>query len=285
MSLARLDPILSGTISARPLALVRMLLALAALVAGLEIWVKALHVFAPDVLHAPLVAALPRLPVVMVPAFVGAWSILAILLLLGMWSRVASATLCAACGYVLLVDQQLYSNHVYLLANLLLLLTLTDSGACWSMDARRTGTRARVAAWPAWLIKLQVSVVYGSAALAKINSVYLSGVVVGEHFSYAPTWLLPPAMFVAVLPLLAILSIGMELFLAIALWSARWRCVALLVGSGLHGFIVIGGASTPFAALQLANFALISMAPYLLFFWPHLPKVPYTARSAHPQKG
>jgi hypothetical protein len=285
MSLARVDAVLDSTMSAHPLALFRMALALCAWVFGIEVWAMGLHVLASDTLAVPFTSWLPCLPLALLPAFVGAWSILASMLLVGMWSRVASAMLGAMNGYVLLVDQQLYSNHQYLLTLLLLLLALTDSGACWGIDARRVRARAIVRAWPVFLIKLQISVVYGFAALSKINAVYLSGVVIKEHFMYAPAWFTPPWVLSVTLPLLAVLSIGMEWFLAVALWSARWRWLALVCGVGLHGFIVLGGASTPFAALQLANFALITMAPYVFFFWPHLPKVPRTPHSAHPQKG
>lgn len=274
MSLARVDAVLDSVTSARPLALVRMLLALGALVFAIEVWVMGLHVLVPGTLAVPFMSWLPRLPLVLLPVFVGTWSILAIMLLIGMLSRTASATLGAMSGYMLLLDQQLYSNHQYLLTLLLLLLALSDSGACWGIDARRVGERAVVRAWPVFLIKLQVSVVYGFAALSKINAVYLSGAVVKAHFMYAPAWFTPPWALSAALPLLAALSIGTELFLSIALWNARCRWVALWSGVGLHGFIVIGGASTPFAVLQLANFALIIMAPYLLFFRPRLPKVP-----------
>lgn len=285
MSLARVDAMLDSTTSARPLALVRMALALAALLTAVEVWVKGLHVLAPSLLAIPFVIELPRLPLALVPIFVGTWITIAILLLLGMWSRVASAMLCSACGYTLLMDQQLYSNHQYLLTLLLLLLVFSNSGACWGIDARRVGARARVAAWPVWLIKLQVSVVYGFAALSKMNAVYLSGVVIETQFIHPPAWLVPPTQLSLMFPLLAVLSIGMELFLAVALWSARWRYGALLVGIGLHGFIVVAGASTPFAALEFTNFALISLAPYILFFWPLSAKSPLRCPISSIKKG
>lgn len=167
-------------------------------------------------------------------------------------------------SYSLLVKQQLYNNHLYLLATLLLL-TLADSGACWSLDARRRGMRSYLAAWPASLLKWQVSVVYGFAALAKINTVYLSGAVSKSQFALAPAWFMPTQTLDALFPLLAVLSIVMEGFLAGGLWRVRWRYVALLVGVALHGFGVVAGSSTPFTALELGNFALITMAPYVLF--------------------
>mgnify|MGYP006199594577 CR=1 FL=1 len=82
---------------------------------------------------------------------------------------------------VLFSDQQLYSNHLYLMVIVVGLLTAGDGGAALSLDAMRRGARETVPTWPMWLLRVQVSIVYGSAALSKVNLTYLSGSVVASY--------------------------------------------------------------------------------------------------------
>jgi hypothetical protein len=62
-------------------------------------------------------------------------------------------------------------------------------------------------------------------------------------------------------------SILTELFLAVALWLPRWRWVALVVGIGFHMLIIwTGGAQPGIPDIPFAIFALVTVAPYALFF-------------------
>lgn len=56
-------------------------------------------------------------------------------------SQLADAILTLLMGYVLLFDQQTYSNHLYLLVIVTSLLTVGDSGAAFSLDARSAKNR------------------------------------------------------------------------------------------------------------------------------------------------
>lgn len=252
---------------AHPIAVVRILIGVAAIITSVETWFIARRVLAPSVIELPYVAWYPRLPLAALPSYITLWCIAAVLVTLGVLTRLASIMLLALLCYILLLDQRLYSNHLYLLSVVVLLLALADSGASWSIDARWSGTRSSIAAWPVLLLKLQVSIVYGFAALAKINPVYLSGAVLSQGFDRAVIQRVPTTWLPITLSTLAVISIAAELFLAVALWSVRWRWLALLCGIGLHSFIILAGAHTLFSQLQFANFALIMMAPYILFFW------------------
>ena len=138
----------------------------------------------------------------------------------------------------LLSDQQTYSNHLYLMLPVAALLTVAESGAAVSLDARRAGGRDWVPGWPVWLLCAQISIVYAFAALAKLNPDFLSGSVVASYLR-RDGLLAVPAAWRSLEPMLvmSLFAICSEAFLAFALWIPRWRPAALVVGLGLHLFI------------------------------------------------
>jgi hypothetical protein len=253
---------------ARPAAAARIVLGVAAMVSAVETWGFLRRVLDPGVVKMPYVAWIPPLPPALLPLFTAAWLAAALAFGLGFRTRLAGAVLSVCMGYTLLMDQQLYSNHLYLFVVLLGLMTLADSGARLSLDARLRGPRPQIPLWPIALLRLQVSILYGFAVLAKLNPMYLSGAVVAQFITPEALALLETAWPRAtLLPLLAVLSIGLELFLALALWSAPFRLPALLLGAGFHALLVPMGTPTgePLS-LELIVFGLVSVAPYLLFF-------------------
>ena len=249
-------------VPARPLAVARIGAAAAIL---LELANSAETLFRladPAVIQAPYLAGTPRLTEPMAWALAGLWLASASALVLGWRTRAAGAVLTATLALVLLLDQQLYSNHLYLMVLVAGLLTVADSGAALSLDGRRDGERGWVIGWPVLLLCLQVSFVYGFAALAKLNPDFLSGSVVAVSlrqegpFSVPEAWRSMQPMFV-----LSILAVCSEACLAVLLWSARWRPAALVVGLGLHVFIT--GWLSPM--MPLLAFSLVIVPLYLLF--------------------
>ena len=100
--------------------------------------------------------------------------------MLGLRTRLCGTILTLSMAYTLFFDQQLYSNHLYLATLVVLLLTIADSAARWSLDARRLGRRDLILEWPTLLLKIQISIVYFYAALLKINPQYLSGTMIAD---------------------------------------------------------------------------------------------------------
>ena len=210
----------------------------------------------PYVAGQPSIADLPSVLVLLV------WTGLAAAFAAGVATRWTGAALTAVLLAVLFSDQQLYSNHLYMLVWLVGLLTVADSGAAFSVDALRGQRRNEVAAWPVWLLRIQVSAVYLFAGVSKINATYLSGAVVA--LSLRENGLLAiPIQFRAfeVMAALSVLSIIAELGLAIGLWLPRWRRTAFVVGLLMHGAIAIWFDPT----VPLIVFAVIALAPYVLF--------------------
>jgi hypothetical protein len=253
---------------ARPIAVVRILVGLAAIGNAFEHWAALNRLLAPLVVKMPYLSWLPYPPAAAAPALIGAWLIAAMLFMVGFRTRVAGGVLVAILAYVLLLDQQLYSNHLYLNVLVVLLVTIADSGARYSLDAHYRGRRGRIAEWPLLLLKIQVSIVYFFAALMKVNPDYLSGDLMLSFIHADVLKRLPPGLpAMGVVQALAIASVAVEFFLAFALWFAGWRWLALAAGLALHlSIILTGGAVVGVPDIPFTVFALLVMAPYILFF-------------------
>jgi hypothetical protein len=253
---------------ARPAALVRVVVGVAAIGFALESWVNLGRVLAPQVVDMPYAPWYPRLPLAALPLFIGAWLAAALGLALGLRARLCGAVLAACMAYTLFFDQQLYSNHLYLATLVVLLLTIADSGARFSLDARRTGGRDLILEWPILLLKLQISIVYFYAALLKINPQYLSGTMIARFWPFSQLAALPSGWPQAIaLPSIAWATVLLEFFLAVALWLPRLRWVALVAGVAFHTAIIwTGGAQPGVPDIPFAIFALVTVAPYALFF-------------------
>jgi hypothetical protein len=252
-----------------------MVVGLATIGFALESWANIGRVLSPQVVDMPYVAWYPILPAVMLPVFVVVWLCASLAFALGLGTRVSGAILALSMAYTLFFDQQLYSNHLYLATLVVLLLTIAESGARFSLQARFSGGRNLIPEWPILLLKIQISIVYFYAALLKINPQYLSGAMLSSFWPFSDLAALPGGLSTAqVLPLIAAASILIELFLSVALWVPRLRWLALLVGIGFHLMIIYTGGTTPGEPdIAFAIFALVTVGPYALFFDFPTPRV------------
>ena len=256
---ARLYHLVTERVDPRPLAVLRVIVGLAAIGKLLILSNRLTRFYHPDVIHAPYFTwfPAPTRPLGMVLGVAG--GVAAVCFTLGLRTRWGGAALTAVLSSYLALDQQLYSNHLYLLLLWVLLLTIADSGAALGWDARAKEPRP-IAAWPAFLIKVQLSIMYGFTAIAKVNAEYLSGAVFRHVLNYFPlpvVWRTP-----GVFSLLAAVTILVEGFLAVGLWVPRLRPAAFVMGVGLHTGILL--TMSP-RRLDLMIFGAISLAPYLLF--------------------
>jgi uncharacterized membrane protein YphA (DoxX/SURF4 family) len=262
-----LPTIVERRTDARPAGLVRIVVGLAAVGFALEAWVNLGRVLTPQVVDMPYVAWYPRFPAAALPLFIGIWLSAALAFALGVRVRLCGAVLALSMAYTLFFDQQLYSNHLYLASLVVLLLTIADSGARLSLDARRSGGRDLILEWPILLLKIEISIVYFYAALLKINPQYLSGMILTGFWPFSQLAAQPGGWQALVLPAIAWASILTELFLALALWVPRLRWLALAVGVAFHMAIIwTGGAHPGVPDIPFAIFALVTVAPYALFF-------------------
>lgn len=257
--------IVTATIDARPLALARILVGTAAISLALEWFGPLWKTASGDYLSVPTLSWLPQvtpwfaLTLVVVALLAGAAMIVG---LAAPWSAgLVSATSAAA----LLADQQTYSNHLLLLVILSGLIAWSGAGAAWTI--RNYYDTRQVPYWPAFLIKVQITTLYAWTAIAKINPDYLSGAVLEVNLR---GWVHVPA---ELLPALAVATIVVEAFLAVALWVPGVRVAALVMGVGLHISIPLmliqPAPLIPFAVLMFAGYAIVAADA-----WPGLVRKP-----------
>lgn len=244
-------------VSGRPLGLARIGVGLAAAIRAFIALPLLLKLAEPDSLRLPYADWLPDPSTPLAWGIFAVWLISAIALMAGWNVPVAGPVLLAAIVVTLSLDQQLYANHLYLMAWLALLLTLADSAAAVSVGGRDRP----VVRWPLLLIMAQVSIVYGFSALTKLNSEFMSGSVLASVLNGGlvpfPDALRTPGF----LSVVGVVAVIVELFLAVFLWSPRLRLAAFAVGLGLHLSITLFMSPTP----ELIVFSLEILSLYLVF--------------------
>lgn len=251
---------------ASPPAVARIVIGVAAVGKALYLGAVILPRMGVEMIRLPIVEWLPPASAELVATVLAVWIIAAACFAIGWRTRIAGSVLVAAMVGIQLLDQQFYSSHLYLHTLLVLLLTVADSGATLSFDARRHGPRETISAWPVVLCCAQMSVVYGYAAVAKLTPEFLSGGIIYEAWSVHGLLPLPEVFrrweFMAPLAVLAFLS---ELFLAFAFWLDWLRRLAIVVGIGLHGVIILTMGSpvelSIFAALMFSIYGFFSGLP------------------------
>ena len=250
--------------SAQLLAVARIVIGLCSFAVGWEVWRILSRLLNPLVVQLPYFAWPPRLPLSCLLVFMVVWFLASTAFVVGFKTRLAGAIITSLSAYVLLFDQQTYSNHLYLFFLIVLLLMVADSGAALSLDVLRRGRRDYVAGWPILLLKLQVSLVYGFSAVAKLTPQFLSGDVLSQTLKQHG-WLTVPQSLrnPQLLTALAVSAIVVELFIAFGLWSKSLRLAAVIAGVTLHAFILTMLDSS---RLSLGIFALEMFALYPLFF-------------------
>lgn len=267
---------LSRTIDARALAGARILVGIASVPMALEWFTPLRRITSGEYLVVPVVGTPPAwLPL---PLFLAA-VVAGLAMIVGCAPRLSSALVAATATVALLADQQLYSNHLVLLALLSTLIAAGECGRAWTWRDRTT--TAQVPFDVAFLIRLLISSIYLWTAFAKLNPEYLSGDVLD---TFLQGWVPRPD---GALPALAITSVAVELLLAITLWAPRARSIAIATGLALHtSFLMLLQEPAPLAA-----FGLLMAAGYCAFAWrpqpaatpPRPPFSPPPARPTAPR--
>ncbi len=281
--LAFLNRLLDTHADARPLAAMRILASVVLALASLEALSVLQRLIQPDIVAMPTMIALPRPTETVTMLLAGVWLAAALLLGIGFRARFAAAAIAGCIAYTLALDWQTYSNHLYLFGVLAGLLALAESSAVWSLDARFRGPRPLVAAWPLWLMQVQLSVVYLFAALTKLNGSFLGGEVIRQFLhpaalELASRWIDAQVLLVV----FAVATILTEFWLAAGLWLPRFRLATAVIGAGFHAVLVLTGGSVfgqPDPALAL--FALAMGALYVPFFARRTASTPQTTQSGH----
>ena len=248
---------LTSETNPRPVGLARIIVGAAAII-RVVIAVPILgKLTEPETLRAPLSVWFPDPTPALVASVMVVWFVAAILFMIGWRVSLTGPALLAAIVVVLSLDLQTYSNHLYLMAWLVLLLTLADAGAGLSIKR----VQRPVVRWTVFLLMMQVSVVYGFAAITKLSSEFLSGRVLAGALHGGLLSFPDPLRTREFLGAVAIAAVFVELFLAVFLWSPRFRPTAFILGLGFHAMIMLFMGPTS----ELFVFALEMLALYPLF--------------------
>jgi len=192
------------------------------------------------------------------PALAG-WVILSALVASGAFSRLAAACISALGFYLLLTGY--YSNHLYLLSSVLLLLAMTDCQRAFAIRPRESGGST---GWPLVLMRFQLSIVYGYAGIAKILGDWPDG---GFFLYIQANAVLPLPDLSGFAVSISWAVILLEIGIALAVWFRGIRWIAAAIAIPLHlGMLVVG--VTPQLFLELIVFALLMAALFVPFFAP-----------------
>ena len=250
---------LTAMVDPRPLGLSRIMVGAAALVRSLVAIPILVRLSDPDTLKAPNFSWFPAPSPPVIWILIVVWLVTAGLFMLGWRARVTGTILTLVIVFVIALDRQTYSNHLYLMAWLTALLVLADAGAGLSV----MGQRRPIVFWPVILLSLQITIVYLFSALTKVNDSFLSGEVLagvlrGGLVPFPETLRTPQ-----ILAPLAAAVIVIEVFIALGLWVVRWRPWAILLGVCLHFGITLLMA----APGELLVFSLEMLAIYPLYMY------------------
>ena len=254
----------TAQVSARPLGLARIIIGVAAVIRAFITWPILNKLAQPETLRAPYVEWTPDPSIGLAVLICGVWVLAAIAFAAGVRVRLTGALLWASMVTTLSLDIQTYANHLYLLTWLVLLLTIADSGAGLTLG----GSERQVTRWPVILLMLQASIVYGFTAITKMNADFLTGRVLAGVLSDGLISFPDSLRTQSFLTLLSIVTVVVELFLAIFLWSPRLRPAAFILGLGLHGAIT--ALMTPVGDLIVFSLEMLALYPLFLIHEPML---------------
>ena len=101
----------------------------------------------------------------------GVMALLAIMIIVGLFTRVATLGFGLLFAYAHMIDKTNYLNHYYLLICLCFVMTLLPMGSMWSLDAKHRPhvARAMLPRWVLWTLRAQIGLVYVFAGLAKLK--------------------------------------------------------------------------------------------------------------------
>jgi len=197
-----------------------------------------------------------------------ALALLAVLITIGCFYRVAATLFALGYSYLFLLDQANYRNHSYLICLISLMMIFVPAHRAFSVDAWwRPVLRSQTApAWTLWMLRAQMGIVYFFGGLAKLTSDWFVGEPMRTYLGartdvpiigplFAREWMVYFFSYTGFL-----FDILVVPFL---LWR-RTRLVAFLVAVGFHLINM--------QLFDIGVFPWFSMATTALFFPPDWPR-------------
>ena len=195
----------------------------------------------------------------------------AVLMTIGLWTRLATATAFAVVATNLLLSTTHFRHNRTFLMILLAAVALLPSGRVLSVDAwlRRRAGRALpdvAALWPLWLVRVQVCLVYLASGLSKlIDPDWVGGLVMWDRVvryrhvlepTPLPGWAIDLLMQRWFYYVAAPVAVAIELFVGVGLLLARTRLTAIWVAMFFHVMIEVSASVEVFSVAAIAALAI-----------------------------
>lgn len=221
-----------------------------------------------DTFYDPWVSWYPEAPREVYWALLVAGLISALLMSLGLFSRLTMVTTFSFVAYNFFLSETHFRHNRNFLLIILAGLMLMPVGRMFSVDAwlaRRRGRPLipRAVLWPMWLMRLEHAATYFASGFSKlIDPDWWGGVVTWDRVvryrgaldaSPAPEWVKELVVREEFHQVFAKTNILTELFLCVALWTRTLRLPALWMAIVFHGTIEITARVQVFSWLALAG--------------------------------
>ena len=195
-------------------------------------------------------------------------ALLALLITIGAFYRMATILFFFAFSYIFLLDQSRYLNHFYLVILIAFLMMVIPANRSLAIDAmlRPKLKNDTVPAWSVWLFRLQFEIVYIYAGLVKINPDWLRLEPLGMWLAKRSDWQIIGPLFnedwvvaLAAYGSIALHVIGAPLLLV---RNARAYVIALYFAFHLMNHFLF----------QIGIFPWLCMVGTLMFLEPDWPR-------------
>ena len=201
-------------------------------------------------------------------AHFAAMAIVAVMLMLGLFYRVATIAFALLFTWVFLLDRSYYLNHYYLIVLLSWMMTILPADKVLSLDAlqNRWPQTATVPAWTLWLIRFYVALPYFFGGIAKIDGDWMQGQPMRLTLSTRP-WYATVTEYIDGEILVQVFTWGgmlFDLLIVPALLWRRTRAAALCLVVAFH--------LTNAFVFPIGVFPWLMIAATLVFLPPEFPR-------------
>ena len=231
---------------------------------GMKGWIKELYV-EPSI-HFPFFESIAPLPELGMYLCFLLMAISAIGIIVGGFYRISTASYFLIFTYIELIDKTYYLNHYYLVSLLTFWLFFVPANRWYSLDAYRNPEIAssRCLNWHTLIFKLQISMVYFFAGIAKINPDWL--LKAQPMATWLPSKYELPLLgkimhFKEVAFLFSWMGCVYDVTIWIFLWMKKTRWLAYIAVIVFH---VLTGILFP----RIGMFPIIMMGATIIFFSP-----------------
>jgi hypothetical protein len=220
----------------------------------------------------PFISWLPELPDRLWFGLLWLGAASAVLMTVGLCTRVASAVTFAVVAFNLLLSQTHFHHNTVFLAIVLFGVALLPSGRELSVDSwlrrrtRRPALPSVVPLWPLWLLRGQLSLVYLASGGSKlIDPDWFGGLVLWDRMvrnqhvldpTPLPAWSIDLLTSRWLFFILGPVIVGTELFIGLGLWFARTRLAAIWMAILFHVAIEISAHVQVFSYAAIAALAV-----------------------------